>query len=48
MGPSDMGQVIALASLALALDYDMSSGACVYHRLYDTPEIMITRVTGRR
>ena len=33
MGPSDMGQVIALASLAQS---------------YDTPEIIIGRVEGRR
>jgi len=40
----------ALTNSGQAANYcvDMSSGACVYHGLYDTPEIIIDRVEGRR
>ena len=44
MGPSDMGQVIALASLAFSL----TNGACLLAQSYDTPDIIIDRVEGRR
>ena len=44
MAQMDMGQVIALASLATSL----ANGACLLAQSYGTPEIIIDRVEGRR
>ena len=59
MAQMDMGQVISLASLALALvtvalttrrdlAFSLTDGACLLAQSYDAPEIIIDRVEGRR